>query len=230
MQAPKQSSTPRELVPEGNHVARLYGITYIGEINTGYKDEAGEDKYQYKVRLNWELPALLRKFGKEGEEKELPMSVSREVTFSLYKSAKQTAILRTIAQALIGESLTDEEAESFDIDKLIGKPCMIEVTHETHQTSGNKYAKASGFGSIPAGLEVPAQVNESKIFNISEASKEDIEAQPEFIREKMQGSKQYQERFNPVEIDRKAEIKANIDALVKPKPVTEELDESNIPF
>lgn len=189
MQAPQQSSKPRELVPEGNHVARLYEIIYVGEINTNFKDDQGNDKWQEKVRLTWELPNITREF--DGEEK--PMVISREVTFSLYRSEKQTATLRTIANALIGTPLKDEEAEVFDIDDLLGKTCMLQVIHNEYK--GTNYAKAEGFGSIPTGMVVPEQVNKSRVLNVRTATQEEIDALPEFLAKKIQGSKQYHVRF-----------------------------------
>ena len=190
---PKGESKERELVPAGNHMATLYEIIYIGTIKTPYFNEDGSEKWQYKVRLTWELPNELRTFGKEGEEKELPMVISKECTLSLYKGKSQTAILRTIAHALIGEALTDEEADVFDIDDLLGKSCMLEVEHGEYQ--GNKYAAAVGFGSVPKGMSTPTQVNESRHKGVSDLSREDIDELPEFIAEKIRASKEYHVRF-----------------------------------
>ena len=105
MKAPKMNNTPRELVPEGNHVARLYEIIYMGTIETPFLNDDGSKKEQYKLRLTFELPNELREFGED--KKELPMVISKECTFSMYKGT-QTAVLRTIAHALIGTALTDE--------------------------------------------------------------------------------------------------------------------------
>lgn len=190
MKAPQSSSKPRELVPEGNHVARLYEIVYMGTIKTPYMNEDGTAKEQYKVRLTFELPNELREF-KEGEDKK-PMVISKECTFSMYKGT-QIATLRTIVHALIGSALRDEEAEQFDLDDVLGMACMVEVSHEDYD--GNKYAKAVGFGSVPKGLEVPAQINESRIKSVHDMSEEDIGGLPEFIRKKMESSNEYRERF-----------------------------------
>jgi len=229
MIAPKTEGKTKELVPAGNHVARLYEIIYLGTLNTGYKDQNGDDKYQYKVRLTWELPNELRKFGKEGEEKELPVVISKEVTFSLYKSEKQTATLRTIANALVGVSLTDAEADSFDIKKLLGFACMLEISHETFKDNGNVYAKAVGFGSIPKGLTVPPQVNESKEKSVANLSREEIEELPEFIQVKMKSSNEYKERFDPETIARREEIQEKVDSL-KTQAKEEEITPEDIPF
>ena len=190
-----QSSAPRELVPEGNHVARLYRIIAIGTIPTPYLDEnTGKPKEQSKVRLYFELPNEMREFDYDGEKKTLPMSISREVTLSLYKGAAQTAVLRTIAHALIGQAITDDEAETFDIEQLLGMACMVEVEHQ-RMDNGIEFAKAVGFGSIPKGMTVPEQVNENQVQNVREMTKEEIEELPEWLRDKMKSSREYHVRF-----------------------------------
>ena len=201
MKAPKTDTTPRELVPEGNHVATLYSIIYIGTVETPFRNEDGSVKEQYKVRLSFELPNELREFERDGEKVELPMVISKECTFSMYKGS-HTAQLRTIAHALIGTALKDEEAESFDIDDLLGKSCMVEVSHEEYE--GKKYGKAVGFGSIPKGLEVPEQVNKTHIVNVEETPIEEIDALPDFIKSKIKSSKEYRKRVG----DDDDEIKA----------------------
>jgi hypothetical protein len=187
-------TTERELVPEGNHVGILYRIINIGTIETPYLDKDGNKKHTPKVRLYWELPNELREYEKDGEMKQLPMSISREVTLSLYKSEKQTAVLRTITHALIGTSLKDEEAESYDIEDLLGRACMVEVSHE-RMDNGTEFAKAVGFGSIPKGMEVPAQTNKSRVDDVREMSQEEIEELPEWLRDKMKASREYHVRF-----------------------------------
>lgn len=191
MQVPKTDTKPRELVPEGNHVATLYNILYMGTIETPYINPDGTKKEQYKVRLTFELPEELREFERDGETIKLPMVISKECTLSLYKGT-QTAVLRTIAHALIGQALKDEEAESFDIDDLLGKSCMVEVTHEEYD--GNKYAKAVGFGSLPKGLKAPKQVNESKVVSVTDSPLDDLDELPDFIKKKIFSSKEYRAR------------------------------------
>lgn len=214
--APKQESKPRELVPEGNHVARLYRIINIGTIETPYLNDDGTKKKQAKVRLYFELPNEMREFEYDGEKKTLPMSISREVTLSLYKSEKQTAVLRTIANALIGMNLKDEEAEAFDIEDLLGRACMVQV--ETNEWEGNKFSKAVGFGSIPNGVDTPEQVNESRVDNVREMSKEEIDELPEWLADKMKASDEYHVRFLAPRSEQKAE------------PKEDEISPDDIPF
>lgn len=193
----KTQSKPRELVPQGNHVARLYQIALIGTVETPFRENPDDPesplKKQTKVRLSFELPNETREFDYDGETKTLPMAVHREVTLSLYRGA-QVAALRLIAEALVGEGLTDEEAEVFDVETLLGKACMVQVVHAEYKD--NKYAKAESFGSIPNGMDVPEAVNPQKILNVREMTKEEIDELPEWLGDKMKASEEYQVRFN----------------------------------
>lgn len=191
---PKAEGKERELVPEGNHIGILYRIINIGTIDTGFTNDDGSPKKQAKVRVYFELPNEMREFEYDGEKKTLPMSISREVTLSLYKSEKHTAILRTIANACIGTALKDEEAERFDIEDLLGRACMIQVAHEQTK-DGKTFAKAVGFGSIPKGMNVPKQTNENRVQNVREMTRDEIDELPEWLRDKMKSSDEYHVRF-----------------------------------
>lgn len=227
MQAPKTDSRPRELVPEGNHVATLYNITYIGTIETPYVDEkTGEKKKQNRLRLTFELPNEMRKFEVDGETVEKPMVISKEMTFSMYKGSL-TAQLRTISHALIGQALTDEEAETFDADDLLGMSCMVEVTHEEYE--GSKYSKAVTFSSIPKGIEKPNSYNEPKSIVGYELSDQELNDLPEFISNKIKSSEEWKSKFDPAEIERKKDLQAEIDARRGATP-SDDIKPEDIPF
>lgn len=216
--AQKPQGKERELVPEGNHIGILYRIINIGTIDTGFQNQDGSPKKQAKVRVYFELPGETREFEYDGEKKTLPMSIGREVTLSLYKSEKHTAVLRTIANACIGTALKDEEAERFDIEDLLGKACMVQISHETTK-DGKQFAKAVGFGSLPKGMEVPKQTNENRVQNVREMTVEQISELPEWLRDKMKSSDEYHVRFDAP----RAEV-------TKEKYPADDIDPEGIPF
>jgi hypothetical protein len=193
--APKMSNNNDfELTPAGNHMARLFKIINIGTIDSGFQNADGTPKYQPKVRLYFELSNKLKTY-KDVDMNEVtkPFAISKEVTLSMFKS-QQVAKLRTIAEAMIGTSLKDEEAETFDVESLIGMPCMVQVTHEQTK-DGNTFAKLTTVTSVPEGIIVPPLVNEKEIVDVNTASLEAIEALPDFIKDKMKTSKEYEKRF-----------------------------------
>ena len=197
IKAPKgQGDTKIELVPAGNHIARLFKIVNIGTVDTGFKDvDTGEPKIQPKVRLYFELPLKKRTYkDKDGNDVETPFVIGKKVTLSLFKG-KQVAKLRTIAEAMIGTALTDEEAENFDVESLLGMPCMVQVAHEKLMGSEDLYATIANVSSVPEGLEAPAQVNPSVVLDVNSATQEEIGALNEFIRKEIESSQEYKNRF-----------------------------------
>ena len=108
---------------------------------------------------------------------------------------------------------------------------MLEVEHDEYK--GTKYAKPVGFGSIPNGLDVPEAFNAPAIVNVNTLSKDDIDKLPDFLQEKMKGSKEYKDRFDPSEQERKQGIQDKIDELrgtnTSSSPDTE-ISSEDIPF
>ena len=184
MTPPKPKST-YEPVPAGTHVARLYQIIHLGTSSFEFK---GETKQSDKVRLTFELPNELREF-KEGEGQK-PMSISREFGFSMGKKSH----LRPFVEGILGTALHDEEAYAFDIEKLLGEACLISVVHEPGK-DGNTYAAIASASALMRGMEAPAAINEAKVIDVNTATQEEIDALPEFIRNKMKASDEYKARF-----------------------------------
>jgi len=192
-------SEAKELVPAGNHIARLFKIVNIGTVETPFKDEeTGEPKVQPKVRLYFELPLKTRTYKQDGEEVTTPHVIGKKYTLSLFKG-KQVAKLRTVAEAMIGTALTDQEAENFDVESLLGLPCMVQVTHEKLK-DGTEYATIANVASVPEGMEAPGQVNASVVIDVNTASQEEIGALNEFIRAEIESSAEYKQRFSSVEL------------------------------
>ena len=179
---------PRELVPAKVHLARLYQIIHIGTEEYQWK---GKPVQTYKIRFTFELPREIREFtDKDGLTTERPMVISAEKGLSMGSKSK----LRPFVENLLGVALQDEEAYAFDIETLIGKPCMLTVVHET---KGEKtYANISGISPLIEGLECPPAINEPFILNYAEQwSEEKFKSLPDFIREKMYPTPEYQEKM-----------------------------------
>lgn len=175
----------RELTPAGNHVARCYSMIHIGTVEEEYM---GDVKMMNKARITWELPTELRVFKEENGEQ--PMVISKEYTLSLGDKAN----LRKDLDSWRGKALTDEEASKFDITRLIGVPCMLNVIHKASKM-GKMYATISAISPMPKGLSCPKQINETFIFDYEENySDEKIAAFPDFIKEKIKSSVEYMKR------------------------------------
>lgn len=180
LKAPKQPQN-KVLAPAGTHLATCIGLIQVGTVKTEYM---GEEKWIEKVRLTFELPTELHVF-KEGEEPK-PFVVSMEFSHSMGPKSN----LRPIVEGIIGVDLKDEEAYSFDLEELLGKPCLITIAHQESK-AGNKYILIKSTAPLMKGMEVPKQINPSRILTYEKWDAEYFNSLPDFIKDKMKESKQY---------------------------------------
>ncbi len=149
-----KEKAPRELVPEDSYPARCVQMVWMGTIPDTY---LGKPIKKNKVRLTWELPTLLKAYGDDPTPK--PAFISKEYTLSLSKKGN----LRPMLQGWRGKEFSAEEAASFDVAVLVGKPCFMQIIHKTSGT-GNKYEDVN-ISKLPKGFECPAQISPSLVFS-----------------------------------------------------------------
>jgi len=187
------------LAPEGPHLARCISFIHIG---TNMDEYMGEAKEFNKIRLTFELPEETKVFKEEEGPK--PLVVSQEYTLSMSEKAN----LRKLVEGIIGTSLHDDEAYAFDVESIVGMPCLITIKNKTSKAGKvrNEIASAS---KLMKNQVAPPQVNPSKILSFSNWNEELFNKQPEFIKEKIMSSKEYKEmkgisnddnQINPEEI------------------------------
>lgn len=189
----KSSEKTFDLVPAGNHLAICYQMIEIG---TEESDFQGELKKAYKVRVTWELCNEKKVF--DPAKGEQPYSIGKDYTLSMHEKAT----LRHDLQSWRGKSFTDEEAGSFDITKLLGKPCMLNVIHNTSKKTGNQYAAIAGVTAVPKGMTVPAQVNPSFVFSYDEWNDSKFATLPEWLRKRIEATPEFRRRLelpSPIE-------------------------------
>lgn len=203
----------KEIIPAGNYVARCYSMIHIGTVDEEYM---GETKTMNKARITWELPTELRVFKEENGEQ--PMVISKEYTLSLHEKSN----LRGDLESWRGKGFSEDEAKRFDITKLIGVPCMINIIHKKSK-SGNEYATISAISPMPKGFVCPKQINDSFIFDYEEHfSEEIIKTFPDFIKDKIMSSVEYRKR-NGTFIDLPETEHADFDG-------TDDRPDSDLPF
>lgn len=195
-------------IPAGNHIARCYEMIQIGTIIEKTGIYAGKESH--KVRLTWETPDETHDFGK-GQQ---PFSISKEFTLSM----NEKATLRKMLESWRGKAFTEEEAKRFDITKLLGKPCMLNVIHKKSQT-GKDYAEISSISALPKSFECPPQVNPTQVLSFDEWNESVFQALPEFIRNKITASKEYAAMVTP----------GNTEAAPAHQS-SDEVDTSELPF
>ena len=149
-------------VPSGAYIGRCYSLIDLGtQLTSGQYGE----KLQHKIQIAWEL------FGEDEQGnsltvdvdgKEMPMTIKKSYTVSLHEKAG----LRKDLAAWRGRDFTDEEAKAFDVSKLLGAYCMVNVT--TSESNGKTYSNVAGLTPLPGALKnaKPAAVHANQVFDL----------------------------------------------------------------
>ena len=198
------NSTPRELIAAGNYVARCYQMVQIGTVNEVIN---GENKQLNKVRIGWEFPNDQKVFS---EEKGLqPIVFSEEYTLSLHEKSS----LRKMLASWRGKDFSVDEAKSFDITKLVGIACMVNIIHTPSKKDATKiYAKIGSVSSLPKGFTAPTQILDTFVLSYDEFDINKFNTLPDFIKDKMKGSLEYAALSTPTV----AEMNGHEDGLKAP--------------
>lgn len=141
----KNSGTAFQLAPVGPHIARCYRIIDLGTQTSVIE---GKPKAQKKIAFSFEL------LGDARMEDGKPFVISKWYTASLHEAAN----LRKDLEAWRGKTFSDEELDGFDIAKVLGAYCMLQVQHENK--NGQDRDRIVALMSMPKGLAKPEGVND----------------------------------------------------------------------
>lgn len=165
-----------ERVPEGTFIARCYQLMTIGTQTVVFK---GETKLQKKVIIGWEL---LDDEAKMSDGK--PFVISKTYTHTLNERGNLYADLN----AWRGKKFTAEELEGFDLRKILGAYCQIQVLH-TESDSGKTYANVNTI--LPYKGDKPAAINENIMFSIGNPDIAVFNALPDFLKRRIEFSQEW---------------------------------------
>ena len=182
------NGTARELIPANNYLARCYQMIEIGTIKEVIQ---GTEKILTKVRIGWELPTELKVFNPDKGEQ--PCVISKEYTLSMNEKAN----LRKMLAAWRGKDFTEEEAKAFDITKLLGVPCMINIIHKPSKDGTKTYEEIAGVTAIPKGIPAPAPILPMTLLSYDSFDMDIFNALPDFIKNKMITSLEYAKIADP---------------------------------
>lgn len=201
----KAPNKPRILPPQGTFPARVYRIVYLGTVKGEYKGVPNESA---KVSITWELPTKTHVF-KEGEPAK-PFSMSKMVSHSMGKKSS----LRPIVEGMLGVAFTDEEAYGYDLDEIMGMPCLLGIAYQ--DTPDGQKAIIKSYSQIPEGMTCPPAINSPKILSYSNWDQSFFESLPQWMRDEMMKTPEYIKMTGGV-------IKDELDH-------TENIDPDSIPF
>lgn len=139
-------------IEPGTYPARCVRIIDLG---TQHGEYEGKATVKQQVMICWELPTELIEGGEYDGQ---PRLVSRFYTASLNKKSA----LRKDLDSWRGKAFTEEELKGFDLQNILGKPCMLAlVANEQGKT------KVSAVMALPKGMKVDAQISASVVFDVS---------------------------------------------------------------
>mgnify|MGYP001361919052 FL=1 len=153
-------------VSVGVHKARCVRVIDLG---TQQNDYQGQISWKRQVMLIWEVPS-------ETDNKGEPLTISKFYTLSLNEKAN-------LANDLVswrGRPFTETEKKAFDISKVAGKPCSINVI-----LNQNGKPKVSTVMPIGKNDDIAQQFHPSVVFNITDFQEKKMEVfnqLPEGIR------------------------------------------------
>lgn len=129
---PKFLFKKRVLPDAGRVLAKLISIEEVENQFFNPKEQSGDKERQFEWTFEYE--------DKPGME----IKVWSTRSLSTYKGRKSKGL--TIAEALLGEELTESDKEDFEANDLVSKKCYLTVKHEKKE-DGQVFAKVIDFAS-----------------------------------------------------------------------------------
>lgn len=180
----KGTGTHFEIIPEDTYTAICCEV-----IDLGLQENKTYDKVQPKVLIGWELPELQVEIN--GEMK--PRIFTKQYTNSL----NDKATLRKDLVAWRGKQFTEEELKGFDVSKLLGVPCLLQIVHS--KSGDRTYANLGGITKLPKGMPQPTPQTDKIRFDIDESPLSMIDDMPSWIQDIIKESIEYKKRTGSFE-------------------------------
>lgn len=162
-----------EMPPEGQYIARCFKIIDIG---TQTVEWAGNTKFQKKVLIMWELLDDKVKM-KDGK----PFAVTTRYTASLDERGR----LRPDLEAWRGRKFSDTELADFDLQKVLGAYCQLQIVH----SEDGKYANVNSIMAFKGAK--PKPVNPDVSFDIEHPDMEIFESFSDKLKEQIQAAPEF---------------------------------------
>jgi hypothetical protein len=167
--------------PAGMHIARCYRLIDLGTQPKSYQGKpTGEAR---KIMASWEL------LGDDRMDDGKPFTISKSWFLSMHEKAS----LRKDLESWRGKPFTAEEEHSFDVSKLLGAYCLLNVVQEAG-ADGNNYTQIKAITPLIKGMPKPDPVNENFIFDADEPDMAAFEKFSDKMKETISGSREWKAR------------------------------------
>lgn len=122
--------------PSGAHQGVCVDVVDLGMLEVSF---GGKKKTQHKIRVVWQIEEVMAD--------DRPFMVQKRYTLSLHGKA----VLRKDLESWRGRQFTDSELEGFDVETVIGVPCLLNVIQE--KKDGTTYANVTSIMRLPKGMQ-----------------------------------------------------------------------------
>jgi len=126
--------------PAGTHAAVCCDVVDLGLLEVTF---GGKTKKQHKVNIVWQIEELRD----DGQ----PFTVRKRYTLSLHEKSA----MRKDLESWRGRPFTEEELDKFDLEKLIGIGCFINVIHKPRPDGGEPWANVTTIMKLAKGMAAP---------------------------------------------------------------------------
>lgn len=161
-------------VPQGTHRAVCNLVADLGLQRTTWNNQ---ESVKPQVYLRFETPDERVEYEKDGVKHEGPLSIGATYTASLSEKAN----LRHILESWRGKGFTPAELKGFDLFNVLGKPCLITVSHT--EKNGKVYANIVSVTGLPKGMEAPKA--ENGLLKYSADEPDSLKSLPEWLQKKI---------------------------------------------
>lgn len=138
--------------PEGSHVAVCHRVIDLGTQESNYQ---GQISQKHKILISWELSEEMMQDGR-------PFTIGKSYTYSSHSKSS----LRRDLESWRGKKFEEWEFGEFDIGRLLGAGCMLNVMHK--ESERGTFANVTAIMRLPRGATTPKPVNSTLCFSLSD--------------------------------------------------------------
>ena len=163
----------------------VYMAVCVGVIDLGEQYSEKFKSYSNKVKFVWALPSETIEIDGKTEERQL----SKEFTFSVSKKGG----LRTFLESWNSKTYSDDEFADLDVFDQLGKPCQLQVV----LNDTGEYSNVANLMPLPKGMPAPVSNTAFITWDMDAWNDTVFEALPEWTKEQIKKSTQYQKDHAP---------------------------------
>jgi len=219
IKAPANAGGDFDLAPEGVFLARCYKM-----VDVGTQETTGQygTKQQRTIYLYWELLQ-----DDDGEEVRMddgtPYLIFNNYTLSMSPKAN----LRKHLDSWRGVKFTEEEAAEFEVTKLLGAYCKLQISHSKSKDGQRTYANVD---TVMTTKKRPEGVNELVSFSIENPDGEVFNDLPQFLKDKIENAPEWEEDETPTTAAAPAATTPAAPAAEQTKLADDEIDIKDVQF